>query len=663
MRIIQTTLVTLFFLFQTDLFSQQQLAPPMVFGKISGEDLKMTVYERDTSATALVLCNYGQANVEQSPDKMWLRWEHHKRIKILKKQGFGYGDIAILFYSYQKREEFFFDKAEIHLPNGNKVKLNKKDVFIEKMNDRWSVARFTFPQLEEGSIIEYSYFINSEYIQELREWYFQEDIPVVWSELRINFPRYYHYVYLFQGNEGMQKTLEHDGVSVYSGKNGTCRLSNNRFIMENAPALKPEGYLTTMSDYLARIQFQLSEVHYPDGRVEKVMNSWKEFQTDLDHASVFGEQLLKKSSYKKLAEAVLPLAESLTGETAKTRFFYDYLVRNLQWNGNHSVFTRPQKLEDIFENKEANSGEMNMMLYVLLREAGITAYPVLISTRSHGKMYEDYPILDQFNHLMVLAMPDGERMLLDATDPLRPPGYPDIDGLNSRGLMLKPGGGTPSWMNITPPKDGADILIWELALGEDGTLSGLLKGTYKGYNAMPERRYYRANTSGEHWKKRLSETFPDVVVDSIRYGNLEKVEEAFFDTVHLQIPGAAQVSGDFIYLPPVLYSSFDENPFKQPERNYPVDVPYPLLEQHIAKIALPPGYKVEDLPEAANYLLPANGGSFRFVAEQKEPGFLNLMIRLQINQLKFSPTEYPGVKELFDLAVEKFGEQIVLKKE
>ena len=633
----------------------------MLFGKIPDEDLKMTSFEADTSAAALVLYNYGKAEIENPSGSIYLRWEHHKRIKILKKQGFGYGNISIPFYSFNKREEFFFDKADVCLPNGDKIKLNKKQVFIEKVNDYWSVARFTFPQMEEGCVIEYSYFINSQNITELREWYFQEDIPVRWSELRVKFPQFLIYVYLFQGNEGMTKVEEKDGETIYKGKNGICRLSDGRFIMQDAPALRPEAFITTMDDYLAKIKFQLSEVHYPDGRKDKVMTSWKVFENDIDHAPYFGEQFLKKQNYKKMVEKLLPQVEQFSTESEKALFLYNYLATNLKWNGGFSVFTRSEKLDDIFETGEGSSAELNMMLYVLLREAGITAYPLLVSTRSHGKMYEEYPILDQFNHLMVLALPDANRTILDVAGPFHPPGYPAIDALNSRALMLRPEG-TPSWMNIQAPADGADIYACELDLSEDGTLSGVLKGAYRGYNAIPERRHYEKDAAGVHWKDRLVKKYPDISVDSVRFSALSQVAETFLDTVYLHIPNAAQVSGGFIYLSPVLHSGFDENIFKMQERNYPVDVPYPILEQHILKLNLPEGFQVEALPEPASFSLPGNGGSFRFAVEEKTPGELSLIARLQVSQLKFMQEEYPNVKELFDLVVEKFGEQIVLKK-
>ncbi|MBI1224959.1 MAG: DUF3857 domain-containing protein [Bacteroidetes bacterium] len=642
-------------------FSQQLPKPPMYFGNIPEEQLKMTIFEQDTAASAVVLCNYGQANVEDPPGSIRLRWEHQKRIKILKKEGYDYANITIPFFSYNKTEEFFFDKAAVYLPDGQVIKLTKKDVFVEKLSDRMSVAKIIFPKLEVGCVIEYAYFINSSSVHELRDWYFQEDIPVLWSEIRVDFPEYLHYVYFFQGNDNMEKQEEGNGVVNYRGSHGSFIMSPRRYVMIDAPGLKEEGFVTTMNDYLARIRFQLSEVRHRDGRVEKVLTNWKELQSELEHASVFGEQFLKKSNYKKLVEGLAPLAADLPTKMEKIQFFYNYLTLNVDWNGNYSAFTQLKKLDEIFDTRKANSAELNLMLYVLLREADITAYPVLTSTRSHGRIYEDYPIIDQFNHLMLLAVVDGNSILLDATEPLRPPGYPSTQALNGRGLMLNIAKDEPSWMNIAAPKDGMDILLFDMALTEDGTLNGTISGMHKGYNAIPERRGFLSDSMAAHWKKRLIEKFPDTEIGVASFGNLTILDKPFYDTLQISIPNAAQVSGDMMYLPSVIWTSFRENMFKMKERNYPVDIPFLFQEQLMFRLTLPDGYRVESMPEAVNKSLPGSGGSFFFATSQIEQK-VQVSSRLNISKLRFMPDEYAALKEFFDLAIAKFDEQLVIKK-
>ncbi|MRR23444.1 hypothetical protein EG830_10765, partial [bacterium] len=63
---------------------------PVVYGKVPVEDLKMLKYDSDTTAPAVVLCDYGFF------DKVHLEFTRLLRIKILRKEGFPYADAKYL---------------------------------------------------------------------------------------------------------------------------------------------------------------------------------------------------------------------------------------------------------------------------------------------------------------------------------------------------------------------------------------------------------------------------------------------------------------------------------------------------------------------------------------------------------------------------------------
>src|SRR5690606_30599913 len=64
------------------------------FGKVSTRELSMKVYDKDTSAAALVLYEFGEAYIDNTGDHN-LIFQYHVKIKILKKQGLQYADIQI----------------------------------------------------------------------------------------------------------------------------------------------------------------------------------------------------------------------------------------------------------------------------------------------------------------------------------------------------------------------------------------------------------------------------------------------------------------------------------------------------------------------------------------------------------------------------------------
>lgn len=123
----------------------------------------------------------------------------------------------------------------------------------------------------------------------------------------------------------------------------------------------------------------------------------------------------------------------------------------------------------------------------------------------------------------------------------------------------------------------------------------------------------------------------------------------------------AQVSGDFIYLTPAMFTAFEENPFKLETRTCPVDIPYPMSERIILNLTVPAGYVIEDMHEPVRMSLPDNGASFQFQLSQKGTQF-QMISTLKINKLRYEPEEYAGLRNFFSLIAEKFGEQLVLKK-
>jgi hypothetical protein len=215
------------------------------------------------------------------------------RIKILNKNGFDYGNVGVPYYAHEKSEQFYLLKAAIYQPDGSSAKLTKKDVFTEEYNKYWSQARFAFPQVSEGAIIEYTYAINSNRFYEPEDWFFQREIPVRHSELRIVYPAELEYTYFFQGNEGMKKIKDETNLTILEGRNGRCTIKPSVFVFENAPAMKQESYITTMDDYRARLRFQLSKIKYRDGRVNRISTSWRELKEELEHSSSFGFHYLK----------------------------------------------------------------------------------------------------------------------------------------------------------------------------------------------------------------------------------------------------------------------------------------------------------------------------------------------------------------------------------
>lgn len=674
MRIFSKTGLSLMLAFCSFLHVTAQ-SDPIKWGKVDDGELAMTVYEPDTSAAALVLCNFGEVEFTLNKGDIRYDYSHHKRIKILKRAGFEEGDVSIPFHSSEKIRGL---QVQVFTPDGEEYALKNADIFEEKLTDNWSLMKFSAPNLIEGAILEYRYTKESEYFTELPEWYFQENIPTAWSEYRLAVPEWFDYVALTQGRPAdihetdvHEQTLTVGSTTAGSGTGRTrARIFTTRYVMKEVEGLKKEGFITTMDDYYSKVRLQLRGITWPNQSYKPIMNTWPELAKSIMENQL-DEHINKNRTTKVLFETLSPALEGIASADEKVKMVYNYLATNVEWDGRYT-WTALDKLDDCFERKTATSGELNLMFISVMKRLDIEVYPLLISTRSHGRPIELYPIRDQFNHLMALVKYKGELKVVDIGNKHRPIGLSRMNSFNDRAWALIPE--QPQWVTLPIPTRES-VTVVKGTLSADGVLEGSMQSRMKGFAAVENREELEeveggssasstdaGEEEGEEEQGTLRERFPDIELTDGQYSGLDDPEAPFGMKVNCRIPGVAMINSDFIYFSPIILPAFNENPFKQEKRTYPVDVPYTIDERYIIDVTLPEGYEVEEKPEDIHMVLPNDGGSFEIITKLIGGSQLNINCNLKINQIQFRTEEYPSLKKFIDLVMEKQGEQIVLRK-
>ncbi len=214
--------------------------PPIKFGQIPMEDMTMTVYPKDSSAVAVILADYGHAYINISSVKPSLIFERHVRIKILKKEGLQWADASIpVFHDGAIEERVSGLKASTYNLEGGKItetKLSKDGTFKEKFNRYINLVKFTLPSVREGSVLEYSYTINSDFLSNFPNWQFQYKIPVRWSEYWASIPDFFTMEKYMQG---------YIPVNVYEVKdrpNTNYSDKVHHWVIQHVPAFKEEPF-------------------------------------------------------------------------------------------------------------------------------------------------------------------------------------------------------------------------------------------------------------------------------------------------------------------------------------------------------------------------------------------------------------------------------------
>jgi len=171
---------------------------PFRFGKVKQTELEMSYCKFDTTASAVVLGEYCSAFFDYKDDIGFtiVRETVHK-IKIFDKEGYDQANFTISLWKNNTEEEKL-SKIKGHtynLENGKivKEKLKNDGIFKEEVHDNLDKVKVTMPKVREGSVIELTYTIVSEFFFDFHTWYFQHDIPTLWSEYNVAIPEYFVY--------------------------------------------------------------------------------------------------------------------------------------------------------------------------------------------------------------------------------------------------------------------------------------------------------------------------------------------------------------------------------------------------------------------------------------------------------------------------------------
>ena len=623
---------------------------PIKFGEIPMDDLTMKTYDKDSSASAVILTDYGEAYVTITSVNASLSFERHVRIKILKKDGFDMADVEIQLYREGTEEERItkLKATTYNLENGKIVEtdLSKDGIFKEKFNRNFNLQKFTFPNVKEGSVLEYSYTLTSGFITNFPNWQFQYEVPVRWSEYWALFPEFF----IFE--KYMQGYLAPAVYEVKNKNNTDFRIDGHHWVMKDVPAFKDEPFITCKNDYVSKMNMALSHINFPGKPVQEIMGTWEKLNTDLLEREAFGKTITGSNFLKKKAEE---LTVGMTDPQQKVAAIFSYVQKSLEWTGTKDFYA--DNLKTIFENKKGSSGDINLALASMLEKIDIPVEMVLLSTRDHGFVRQQYPMSSQFNYVICSVTLGDKILLLDATDRYLPMGILPERCLNNHGLVISKT--RHRWIPIQPKAKARTVISTELVLHPTGELKGKMKYTHDGYAAREFRQVYFAKGEQEYVKGFLADKTWEV--ESSEFQNQAEATQSVNQLHALNINEHTTVAGGMIYMNPFVMGQIKENVFKLESREYPVDFGRPEEKTYLCRITIPEGYAIEEIPKPKVLILPNNAGRYTYNVSQTG-NQLNIVSMLQINQSMFTMDEYPTLREFYNQLVAKQAEQIVFKK-
>ncbi|MDG4717254.1 DUF3857 domain-containing protein [Winogradskyella marincola] len=617
---------------------------------VSKSDLELNSYKRDSTANALVIYDYGNTFIDR--ETFWLKSQIKQKVKILRKEGIDLGVIKIKLYkgksSSEKIENIIGTTYNLENDEIVRTQLQPSAIFKEE-NEDYTLVKLVLPNLKVGSVFTISYEKQSRFITKYQPWYFQSSNPVLYSEYNTSIPGNYKYHVKLVGGFQLdvnESKIEKNCLKVAGGGSADCAVS--KYVMKNIPAYKQEGYTTTDFNYISRIEYELNEILYFDGRVDKISKTWKDVDKELKTDANFGRQVSKKSLIKN----VLPKDISkISDKLEKAKAIYQFVQNNYKWNEKYDRYD--VSVKKTVKEKIGNAFEINLLLENLLTSEGYTIYPVMISTRANGLPTKIYPVLTDFNYLILKATIDGKDYYLDATEPYLFFGELPYRCLNQYGRLMDFEDGS-YWEDIKLEEYSTISHRISLNTFSNDEFNGLLGSKFSRYHAHNPKNAYQQNPIS--YKENKANKYKNIIIEDHDVIDTGSDSENFEETINFtQEP---ELIADKIYYNPFILKFFEVNPFKLQERTYPIDFGYKDSFAYMLNIDLGENLKVVELPESENYILPEKAGSFIFSTEVND-NKLTLIFKIKFSKAIYEP-EYYNYLKIFMSKVVKIQNNTVI---
>jgi len=524
-------------------------------------------------------------SVEVSKEGIQVSYLHYV-VKILNERG--KEEFAETEIGYDSTyEKIILQEARTIRPDGTVVEVGSRhirDVSRYTNFPLYSNARayiISFPEVVQGAILEYKVKIVNNYLINKKDFVLNYPVqatnPVVSAKLNLQFPK---------------STAVH--LKILNEK-------YNSFGAELKPRIQDKGEFLDYSWSFSDIPQIIPEPAMPPGvRINPTIllstfNDWEEIFTWWK-----GLSKDKIKADPDIKTKVKELAADVASPEARAAAIYNYCAKDIRYVAVEygQAGYEPHAAADIFKNKYGDCKDQAVLLVTMLKEAGLTAWLVLIPTRGDYNLSEDFPSV-MFNHCIGALSLDGKVIFMDPTAE------------------------TCSFKDLPPDDQGRSVLVFQadrykimetplfaaqhnlvkqvlkLKINDDVTISAHKDNySYGAYDQM--QRFWLTYTQPELIAQMLKERIQEISIGArlLKYNieNLDDLNKPVVLSYDFIGPEYATVAGDLRILPQL--ASVDTSLVAKYERLYDIDFSILDSKETDIEIELPAGFKVRYLPES-----------------------------------------------------------------
>ncbi|MBQ7773774.1 MAG: DUF3857 domain-containing protein [Bacteroidales bacterium] len=668
---------------------------------------------------ALVLYSGGEYSMEARLSSVFsISKKVHRRIRILTAEGLRHTKVVIPYVRFSSYTERVGNiKAYVYTLEGDSVVVSKMDKsFVNDFKDGFSYRRkeFEIPYVKEGSIVEYSYEItgvvpqiyetsSSSLFSDIQvlsgadntilgigtifpKWYFQEDVPVLRSELHFKNFDEYKFGEILSGADKI--TREESVGQVYRVKKklqfsqwdfsistGTHsremgirkdmswlfdafeeKMRNHIiFQAENLPAVDGrEKYTINPAKWKSAVEFVFQGKDSDMEGMQNAISGWADVDNTFHNRSTFSRKLFFSQNYYK--DTVSAIMSKFLPESEKVKSI-NRLIKNdikcISYGGGAHI----SSLKDVFRHKRGTDMEIAAMAYIAFKDAGFKTDLVMFKSRDKGVLASDEVSVSAMNSAVVrVALSDGSMLYFDPRS-----NKGDMKMLNSLNLVREARifGKGETFVDLSRIVVNKENHTAVLGVDSKGMMEGAVTTIATNHSCYDMLGRLDDYGSSDDYLKHLGRSINGELLEGHLFepdtiNHIFKREFKFRRTTSIMLD-------DKMFINPFVEIFCKEEEFASEKRMYPIEFSCPNVIEYNVNLLVPEGYVVADLPVNQEIVL-GKAGAGASIRSRVHGNFVLLGLTIRRDGIYIPLEEYAHYREYWLKVCELFDEVVVLKK-
>lgn len=518
---------------------------------------------------------------------------------------------------------------------------------------------FTFPAVEENSIIEYSYSLYSPYAFLQAGWMIQGSMPKLENIYRLTTSIL---VLLPPERGGLGWNWRYQwhncdlGEPTFTRNLTPSKLTREQtvtyeWVQKDIPPFRSEPMMPPASDYLQYVEFAPA-----DWKTWNDVSAWY-------NKNYFAPQLVTTEKIARKAASLVAGSQTETQKIGKIYRFVEglrYVAIELGEGG-----YRPNFPQTVLERGYGDCKDKSILLISLLRSEKIEAKPVLLLTTDEGSVNPKFPSWD-FNHMIVKVTTRAGRVLwLDPTVNYCRPGEIPYADQGANALVLNDD--NTSTLESIPRsnyKDNKELVDMDIDLKSPTDAIFHIAITYKGEYNYSHRDMFSQKTRDQmfnYCKSLIADDYLNAEVTNYSLSNLDSVDSALTLRFDVKVPNAVTRQGDlvFLHIDPFKLSD-DWSWLGESARRYNIEFNFPSTIEKKIQVTYPAGkYEIRNLPDDS--ILQTDGLYYEKDYHKDSTGKITAGERLEVRSKILKVQDLDKIKNFVQAMQSKIREQVILK--